>query len=274
MALPLRPTAPALVRLRRLSRRRSSRREEGLYLIDGPVLLSEALEAGIEIVSVYAEPDADRGLLERLGRARIEVVPVADSGLKKVLDLVNPRSLVAVARQRRAELSSVLSAAVAGSRPVLALVGLQDPGNAGTLIRVAEAGGCAGVLLTEGSVDPWNPKVVRASAGSVMRVELCDSIEVSDLLVAMAELHLESVVTVATGGSAPEATPMSGSCVVIVGSESHGVPSEVVQAATSTVTIPMAGSVESLNAAVAGALVVFEASRQRRDATIAKPQAT
>ena len=254
------------MRLRRLSRRRSSRREEGRYLIDGPVLLAEALEAGVGLEAVYAEPDADHVLLERVSSAGVEVVPVADAALKKVLDLVNPRSVVAVALQRKAALEEVLAAAGADLGPVLALVGLQDPGNAGTLIRVAEASGCVGVVLTDGSVDAWNPKVVRASAGSVLRVALCDAVALADLLAGISEHGLETIVTVAGGGAPPETTPMSGGCVVIVGSESSGVPSEVAEAATSPVTIPMAGSVESLNAAVAGALVLFEAARQRRDA--------
>lgn len=253
-----------MVRLRRLSRRRSSRREEGRFLIDGPVLLSEAMDAGTKLEAVYAEPDADPGLLRRLRAAGVEVVPVASGSLAKVLDLVNPRSIVAVAGQRAGDLASLLSTAASTRRPVLALVGLQDPGNAGTLIRVAEASGCAGVLFTDGSVDAWNPKVVRASAGSVLRMALAEGVQPSELI-ASADTHgLPLVSTVAHGGSAPEDAALGAGFVLLVGSEAQGVPGEVSAAASVSVTIPMEGSVESLNAAVAGALVAFEAARQRR----------
>jgi TrmH family RNA methyltransferase len=176
-----------------------------------------------------------------------------------------------VACQKAADLRSVLVEAASTGRPVLALVGMQDPGNAGTLIRVAEASGCAGVVFTEGSVDVWNPKVVRASAGSVLRMAVAEGVRASELQAA-ADIHgLPTVATVALGGSAPEDVELGTGCVLLVGSEAHGVPEQVSAVAGVPVTIPMEGSAESLNAAVAGALVCFEAARQRRDASQIAP---
>jgi TrmH family RNA methyltransferase len=145
-------------------------------------------------------------------------------------------------------------------------VGIQDPGNAGTLIRVAEATGCVGVLLSAGSVDVWNPKVVRASAGSILRVPVVEGLESDELLAVARGSELRSVGTTATGGSPPESLDLSGAVMLLVGSEAHGLPEGMVGELELRATIPMQGEVESLNAAVAGSLLAFEAARQRRGA--------
>ena len=175
--------------------------------------------------------------------------------------------MVAVAHQRSAVTSELLDLAVAEGRPLLALVGIQDPGNAGTLLRVAEAAGCAGALLTSGSVDIWNPKAVRASAGSLLRLPVAAGLDADDLVGALRsheDRAIELVATVREGGMAPEATDLTGARVILVGSESQGLPTGLVAAAALRVTVPMDGSVESLNAAVSGAILAFEAARQRR----------
>lgn len=217
--------------------------------------------------AVFAEPGAEPGLLTAVRSAGVEVVPVAEGALRKVLDVVNPQPVVAVAHQRHAELRAVLRAATARREPVLALVGLQDPGNAGTLVRVAEAAGVAGVVFGAGSVDAWNPKVVRASAGSVLRVPLVEGVEPPDLLAAARAASLAVVATTATGGVAPEGLDLGGPALLLVGSEAHGLPQVLLDAADQRASIPMLGRVESLNAAVAGALLAFEAARQRRAGT-------
>ncbi|MCZ7628395.1 MAG: RNA methyltransferase [Microthrixaceae bacterium] len=193
------------------------------------------------------------------------VTEVAAGSLRKVLDLATPQSVVAVAEQRRGDLASVLGDARGRGRPVLALVGIQDPGNAGTLVRVAEASGCAGVAFTEGSVDPWNPKAVRATAGALLRIPVCEGVVPAELI----ELAVQGdtlVAMVARGGVNPEEVDLGGAAVLLVGSEAHGLPDEVFEAAPTKVSIPMEGHLESLNAAVSGALLGFEAARQRRDA--------
>ena len=259
-------------RLRRLSGRRSSRRSEARYLLDGPVLLAEALECGARIEGVYAEPGAPADLLEAVTARGVPLQAVAQGALRKVLDLAAPQAVVAVVAMEPVGFEELCAGAIGSGAPLLALVGIQDPGNAGTLVRVAEAAGCAGVAFTEGSVDPWNPKAVRASAGSVLRVPLAVDVPVGELLGATRDRGLDAVATVTEGGRPPELTELAGASVLLVGSEAHGLPEELLAVVTRRVAIPMAGRVESLNAAVSGALVAFEAARQRRGAEPVRPE--
>ncbi|UDY36221.1 TrmH family RNA methyltransferase [Dermatobacter hominis] len=259
------PSKVALQELRRLSRRRSARSDAGAYLIDGPVLLGEAVEAGVALRTVFVEPAARShpSVLAAVA-AGVEVRDVDEGALARVLDVVTPQSVVAIASQAPAVLDDVLRIAVETGRPVLVLVELQDPGNAGTLVRVAEAAGCAGVVLTPRSVDLHNPKTVRSTAGALFRVPVVEGVEAVDVIGAAAAAGLASWATVRDGGTALDAAELGGACLVLVGSEAHGLPDDVAAAASGRVSIPMEGEIESLNAAVAGALVVFEAARQRR----------
>lgn len=217
------------------------------------------------------EPDADPELITRVRGAGVPVTEVAGGSLRKVLDLVTPQSVVAVAEQQHADLRSLLEDAHSRGRPLMALVGIQDPGNAGTLVRVAEATGCAGAVFTEGSVDPWNPKTVRATAGALLRVPVAEGVAPATLVELAGEVGPPLVATIAHGGGSPDGLDLSGAKVILVGSEAHGLPAELLEAAQMTVTIPMEGEVESLNAAVSGALLGFEAARQRRGAEPVEP---
>lgn len=256
-------------RLRRLSRRRSSRSEENAFLIDGPTLVAEALDASVVIESVYFEEALfdrrDEGViisrLEDDGVAAHEVTP---GGLQKVLDLGSPQSVVAVAKRSPVSLDGLLDGANEHRRPIVIAAGIADPGNAGTLIRVAEAAGCAGVAFTSGSVDVWNPKVVRGSAGALFRVPV--TVDVSDTALAEACLsaEIDLLATVPRDAAVPESLDLGGVFAILVGSESHGIPMELDKAAEIRVTIPMDGEVESLNAGVSAAVLAFEAARQRR----------
>lgn len=237
-------------------------------MIDGPVLVAEALRSGIRLEVVHVEPGADAALVSRLRAGGVPVVEVPEGSLRKVLDLVSPQSVVAVAAQRVSETATLLGSASRAARPLVVLVGIQDPGNAGTLVRVAEAAGCAGVIFTEGSVDPWNPKTVRASAGSLLRVPIVVDLPLASLAPGDCDEDppglARMVAGVPRGGTAPEDLDLTGAFVLLIGSEAQGVPEQLVAACDSTVTVPTEGAVESLNAAVSGASILFEAARQRR----------
>lgn len=254
-------------RLRRLSRRRSARHEEGRFLVDGPVLLAEGLAAGVTVEAVYVEESmlAD----PQVGAARdagAVVREVASGALGKVLDLRAPQGLVAVVHRSTRTLDDVVDAAARSQRPLVVLVSLQDPGNVGTLVRVAEAAGCAGVVLTTGSVDLHNPKTVRATAGAVFRVAVAEGVGTNQVLERCRSAGLPVWATAGAGGGAVvlEDAPLTGAVALFVGAEAHGLPDEVLASSDGVLTVPMAGAVESLNAAVAGSVVLFEAARQRR----------
>lgn len=233
--------------------------------MDGPALLAEAVAAGVVLDAVYAEPAGmDAPGVGAARSAGVAVHAVQDRALAKVLDVVTPQHVVAVARQRASTLDTVVGAAAGSGRPVLVLVEIQDPGNAGTLVRVAEAAGCAGVVLTERSVDVHNPKTVRATAGALFRVPVAEGVAPSDVLERCRTASVPTWALVGGGGSPVDQVALAGPAAFLVGSEAHGLPPGLAESCDGRLTVPMEGGVESLNAGVAGALVAFEAARQRR----------
>lgn len=250
--------------MRRLSRRRAARHESGTYLIDGPTLLAEALAAEVELETVYIESDAlDPMILESIPDQRL-VREVRPGTLAKVLDVVTPNRVVAVARMASSTVDQVVGVAASEGLPLLVLVDVSDPGNVGTLIRAAEAAGCRGVILSAGSADPYSPKAVRASAGSLFRVPVVISEDMTSTLTMIEERGMMTLAAAGDDGRAPESLDLGSSFALLMGNEAHGLPAEVVDRSTATVSIPMAGAVESLNVAMAATVVLFEAARQRR----------
>ncbi len=146
---------------------------------------------------------------------------------------------------------------------VLVLAGVSDPGNVGTLVRAAEASGAVGVVVGPGTADVFSPKVVRASAGSIFGVPIA---VVDDVVAALAELAAgdrRRYGTVAAGGTPYTDGDLAGPIALVLGNEAHGLPADVERALDGLLTIPMAGSAESLNVAMAGSVLLFEAKRRR-----------
>jgi TrmH family RNA methyltransferase len=187
---------------------------------------------------------------------------VAPDVFRSIAPTESPQPALAVARPPAVDAGAVLASVDA----LLVLVDVADPGNAGTLVRVAEASGIGAVVACGQGVEWWNPKVVRASAGSLFRVPVLSVPEVHPLL---ASLHARGVTTVATALDADvdhTAIDYCGPVALLLGSEAHGLSPDVAAAASMRVRIPMLGAVESLNVAMAGAVCAFELARQRRDA--------
>jgi TrmH family RNA methyltransferase len=145
---------------------------------------------------------------------------------------------------------------------ILVLAGLQDPGNVGTLLRSAEAFAASGVLLLPGTASPWNPKALRASAGSAFRVPAVNATE-ADALDLLARHNIPAIAAVAREGTPISDAPLAGSCALLIGNEGAGLSDSLLAAAAHRITIPMPGNVESLNAAIAGSLLLYETARQR-----------
>lgn len=246
-----------MTNLRRLSGRRRARLEAGRFVVDGPTLVAEALDAGTELVEVYAEPGAPLEVLDAARAAGVPVRSVAAGVLAKVTSPVTPQPMAALAVLPEAPGDEVLRGLV------LVLVAVADPGNAGTLLRVAEAAGATAVVSCADAVDLWSPKAVRASAGSVFRVPV---VVESTAPEAVRRLRAAGMTTVATTVDAAVDlydVDLRGDVAVLLGNEAHGLPADVVADAELAVRIPMAGRVESLNVAMTGTVVAFEAARQR-----------
>jgi TrmH family RNA methyltransferase len=261
MAEPIGARHHTMQRLRRLSRRRSARTGEGAFVIDGPTLLGEALDAGVAVDEVVAEPGCPPGVLERATAAGAVVRRTGDGVLARVVDTVTPQPVAAVAR-----IDDVAPAAAAKAAGPLALVlvGVSDPGNAGTLLRSAEAAGAGAVLFCDGSVDPYGPKCVRSSAGSVFRLAVARATTADEALAAVAAAGATTVATVARGAQPYDAVDLAGPVALVLGSEAHGLPAGLAAGVGVAVTIPMEGRTESLNVGMAGTILCFESLRQRR----------
>lgn len=259
----LSPRNARVVRLGRLARLRQVRADEGRFVLDGPTLLADAVRAGLEVEEVFVEPGADeRPEVAAALMAAVDAGADAWSltgGLRGHVEPTTPNGMAAVARIPRA---AEPGGASDGAALHLVLVGVSDPGNIGTLLRTAEAVGATSVVLTDGSVDPWAPKVVRASAGSVLRVPVRTG-EARAELDELAGQRVRRVGTARVGGRAPDQIPLAGPVALVLGSEAHGLDDSLADAIDQWATLPMVGEVESLNVAVAGSVLAFEAVRQR-----------
>ena len=220
--------------------------------------MAEALRSDLVVTDVFVDEAADRDHLES-GFGRLHVV--GSGVLERVLSTVSPQPWAALVELPSTSAPEVL--AIDG--PVVVLAGVQDPGNVGTVIRAAESAGAAGVLTLEGTADPFSPKVVRSSAGSVLRVPIVGlglgDGELVDLVHAAGR---RLVVTAMAGTSDLWSGELGEQSVVVVGNEAAGVSQSLLDSADVSLTIPMRGEVESLNVAMAATLVLFEIVRTRR----------
>jgi TrmH family RNA methyltransferase len=245
--------------------------------VEGPKLVREALQSGLEaealLVSEAGEDDAaeilDAASTSEMGIPRSRVLRTTNKLFEGVAGTDAPQGVAALFRQRAWGFDDVLRGpgAMRGSSPlVVVLAAVQDPGNVGTILRSAEAFGATGAVAARGTADPWSPKALRASAGSALRLPVLRGMAIPVLL---AQLKIARVRIYAatsapeTRGAAAEADLREPSAI-FVGNESNGLPAEVVRAADAAISIPMAASVDSLNAGVAASLVLYEAARQRR----------
>jgi RNA methyltransferase, TrmH family len=196
-------------------------------------------------------------LVERLEYAGVPVVDLREGALEKIATTRTPQPVVGVAPIRAESLD-----AIATGGHVVVVVDVADPGNAGTVLRSAEASGAAAVIFGGASVDAHNPKVVRASAGAIFSVPVVeedDPVAVLDRLAAAGRCRLGAT---PSGGTPYDRAPLADAAIVL-GGEAHGLPPAVVDTLDDKVSIPMAATTESLNVAMAATVLCFEAQRQR-----------
>jgi RNA methyltransferase, TrmH family len=243
--------------------------ESGECAIEGIRIVEEAIRSGLKFRAVFFRESAENiaeKLLPQIG-SHVETLLVPDSIFDGAVPSETPQGIAALVRLREFSLDDILERLQVG--PVMVLVGLQDPGNLGTILRSAEAFGSAGVVLGEGTVSPFNSKVIRASAGSIFRLPVVLSKAVGGLESLIAKLRSHSIRLIAT--SSHKGTPLDQALLtehsaIFVGSEGSGLPRNLMAQVDELVAIPHAPQVESLNAGVAGSIALYEAARQRRQA--------
>lgn len=246
--------------------RRVAQGDATLAVIDGWHLLREAVTSGVPLTDIALVenrlPPSFQGVLDEAHRQGTRIVTVSASVMDALSPVRTPSGVAALARRRDVGWTSLLD----GTAPLIVMaVGLQDPGNAGALVRAAEAGGATGVLLAGAAADPWGWKALRAAMGSTFRLPV---MTVSDAAAACLELRDAGVRLLATtprGGRSMYEANLRPPTAFILGGEGPGLDDELAAYADDTVTIPMRPPVESLNVAVAAALLVYETARQRGD---------
>lgn len=239
------------------------RQSEGLFLLEGIRLLEEfCLSDWDGLYGFYVKPLSERGelLLQSLQRKGLTLYETTPDLLKKVSETENPQGFVVVAKQQLHSLTDSLEQA---SLLVL-LDGLQDPGNVGTLIRTCDAAGVGGVILHQ-SADLYNSKTIRACMGSLFHIPILEVQESSVILGWLKQKEFTLYATSLGDDSVPyDQADYSQRCALILGSEGHGVSQALLDEAQTSLHIPLYGQAESLNVAVAGGILMYEALRQRR----------
>lgn len=229
-------------------------------MLEGPVVLSEAVGAGISLVEVFVSFDTfgDEELLDRCRETGAFVTEVGDNVLRALAATATPQGVVAVARIPSFTFDDLADQADL----VLLLAEVRDPGNAGTLVRSAAAAGAGCVVFTKGSTDPFGAKTVRASAGSIFRLPVARSVETEAALTALKERGFLRVGARGDASGAIYDLDLTGKVAVVLGNEAWGFDEPL--SVDEWASIPIDERVESLNVATAGAVVLFEAVRQRR----------
>jgi len=241
------------------------RDDEDVLLLDGVHVVGDAIAAGVHIEQVAITAGARdnpelRPLLDRLPRTGAAIAIVS----APVMDAISPvRSSSAIAAlARRPIVTGDALYAGAGTLIVIA-VDVQDPGNTGAIVRVAEAGGATGVIAAGATADPFGWKALRGSMGSALRLAVIHRANAADSMADARQRGCRVIATVPRGGRSLYETDLRGPIATLVGSEGQGLAAAVVDAADERVSIPMQAPVESLNAAVTAGLIVYEARRQR-----------
>jgi TrmH family RNA methyltransferase len=256
-------------RLRRLVQKRTLRWSEGVCVIEGPDLVRAALDAHAEFEAIYVDvnsagAEALTSIAADAASRGVRVFSLAPGVLDRVADATTPQPVVAAIRLPLSELSSVPADSF-----VMVLHDVRDPGNAGTLIRSADATGSGGVIFTGTSVDPFNPKTLRATAGSIFRVPVAVA-PLEDTLTSFRARGTTTLASVVRGGRNFREVDFSQPTLVVVGNEADGLDAASIALCDDAISIDMVGTSESLNAGVAGSLIAFEALWRRQD-TISRP---
>ena len=248
--------------LKELQSRAKARRETGTFVAEGRKLVEEACKLGlteqIYLSESYAREQEENltGLVEKADICRA----VADSIFKTISDTQTPQGILAVVKQPRYQIEELLAQETVH---LLILEDIRDPGNLGTMLRTAEGAGMDAVLMSQGTVDLYNPKVVRATMGSIFRVPFAYETDFIQMLQNIKEKQIHLFAAHLGGTAYYDEMTYPDRCAVLIGNEANGLTEEAAKEADCYVKIPMAGKVESLNAAVAAALLMYQMRKKK-----------
>ena len=258
-------TNPRIRRLVELRKKAKLRRETGLFIIEGTRLCMDTPERFLEEVYVTEEWLRAAAPADAEKIQRFRPVVLAEEVMAKAADTGTPQGILCAARMPVWTRQDLLGGPDGTPAPLLlVLEDVRDPGNLGTIFRTAEAAGATGILMSRGTVDLFNPKVVRATMSAIFRMPFVIS---EDLIRDLGDLRERGIVSYAAHlrGKRPyDELPLTQGTAFLIGNEANGLSDSLTEAAAEKIIIPMAGGAESLNAAMAAGILLFEASRQRR----------
>lgn len=241
--------------VRNLIEKRSARRQEGLFVVEGPHLVQAA--AGRIKFIIYTE---NLLLVQQLESQGIDCIKVTNKEYATLTGVATPQGILAVVKEQANKLNDMLKEE---KTLIVYCCGIQDPGNLGTIIRSAAAFGATGLVLSKGTVDLYNPKVIRATMGALFQLPIMTSPDDGKTLKQLKENDVKIVATSVREGKACYQAELNKPLALVIGNEAAGLPKDIVKLADELVTIPMTGPTESLNAGVAAAILLYEATRQR-----------
>lgn len=252
---------PLIRSIRRLQLR-PGRRSDSRIIIEGMKLAREALAARVPVEQALvslplAESTEGQELTHGFEQSRIPWAAAGERLFRRLSGLETPEGVILVARRPVSSLDSLTG------ELVVVAVGIQDPGNLGAIARVAEAAGASALVVCRGSADPYQPKAMRGSMGSLLRLPVVDAGQPEEVLVRLKEKHFRIAACVARDGVDYRSAELGGLLALLLGSEGEGLPEPLVQSADLRLSVPMKGAVESLNVAVVAGLVLYESARQR-----------
>ena len=268
-------TNPRIKRLTALRKKAKSRREEQAFIIEGERLYRDTPREFLKEIYMTEEFLEQKlggaaqeigGATKELGRAAQEnITIITPQIMQKISDTDTPQGVLCVAKMPSYDREDLLGDEKKENPLLLILENIQDPGNLGTMMRTAEAAGVTGVLMSRDTVDLFNPKTVRATMSAIFRVPF---LYTDDLVGEIQRLQKENGIAVYAAhlrASKPyDEADCTGACAFLIGNEGNGLTDEAADAATARVHIPMQGNIESLNAAMAAGILLFEGARQRR----------
>jgi len=244
---------------------KKGRTQAGKFLIEGVRLCEESLNSSwvIEsflLTSAFEEKIKDKELWRKLQRSNAKLIEAKARDLEKLADTVTPSGIMGIVKFRKNPEKELWKE---DSKLILALDGIRDPGNVGTLIRTADAFGADEVLLSNDTVELLNPKVVRSSMGSVFHLPIFDEMDLEKTLPELKKRDFKILGTDVLEGQSLDRVDFSGKICVLIGNEAEGLNKKLLPLVDNMVHIPIWGKAESLNAAVAGGIILYETTRKQ-----------
>lgn len=241
--------------VKNLLEKRKARQKEGLFVVEGPHLVKEAAKQ-VKFV-LYSE---NLPLVSELTEQDIECCKISKKQFAELSEVKTPQGILAVVKQEQYDLQNILEV----KNPLIVFcLEIQDPGNLGTIIRTADAVGASGVILSRGTVDLYNPKVIRSTMGSLFHLPIMQDIEINQALETLKAKGLRVIATDTASTKSYFDIKYTDNCAIVIGNEGAGLAEDILDLADETVNIPMPGKAESLNVGISTAVVLYEALRQR-----------